>query len=341
MAARIVPLAEPPINGYHYLAFPLSVMAGHEEILPWFHSNFIQLCCAADFLEQGTLHFDFYNYDFTVYPLPWLDAQRISRSMISAAYPRVHEFLISSLDRGLAVYLFLNEYYLPHKRAYLEQTFYHDNFIYGYDDENERLYTVGYDKSGSYKKSAISYEELNDAYDRMEMVKDELNYVHLFRFDAGGEYEFDLRLVIDLLKEYLQGSDTSRHFGIFRNPKKQVYGIKVYDCLTQYMQYLLRGRISFDIRPFHLSWEHKKCMRSRIGYMADTFGWTGMEPFRQAYEEMENAALVARNMMLKYELTGNPRHLLNNIDRIGALKEKESKVVNDLIAALENSHFNL
>ncbi len=340
MAATILPLSDPPIIGYNYLAYPLSIMANHDEYLPWFHSNYIQLCCSADFLEQGTMHFDFYNYDFTVHPLPWLDIQRISRNLLSASYTHILHFLKDSLDRGLYVYLFLDEYYLSNKASYRSNHFYHDNFIFGYDDGDNILHTAGFDKTGIYKNYRMPFVELEGAYNHVEIIKDELDYVHLFQFKTSGQYDFDVKLVIRLLKEFIDSDNTSNHFSIFKNPKNQVYGIKVYHYMIEYLESLLVRKISYDIRPFHILWEHKKCMKARIKFIEDRYELQEMNIFYRLYEEIEQLADVIRITMIKFDITKNQQFILNNIGRIREMMQKEREVLGDLLNVLEKTHQN-
>ncbi|HEY0828013.1 MAG TPA: hypothetical protein VGE40_07960 [Bacilli bacterium] len=335
MVSRVLPLGQPPIIGYNYLSFPLSIMTNHEEYLPWFYSNYIQLCCSADFLEQGTMNFDFYNYDFTVHPLPWLDIQRISRELIFASYSDIKKFLMDSLDRGCYIYLFLDEFHLSHKTMHLSKHFYHDNFIYGYNDKEKMFNTVGFDKTRLFTNTLMPFSELDASFNGVEMIKDELNYIHLFRFNSNGQYDFDINLVIGLLQDFLQARNTSEHFSLFKNPNKQAYGMDVYRCIIEYFENLTAGNITCDVRPFHILWEHKKCMMAKLIYMENRYQSNDLQLIRQSYEEIEKASLVIRNVIIKYYATRNEKLILNNIEAIHKLMNRERELFSQLVDLLE------
>ena len=51
-------LSNSPIKGYTIHAYPLSIALNEEKCKPWFYSNYIQLVCDPDYIEN---FYDFNN----------------------------------------------------------------------------------------------------------------------------------------------------------------------------------------------------------------------------------------------------------------------------------------
>ena len=88
--------------------------------------------------------------------------------------------------------------------------------------------------------------------------------IGLLKYDNNRRYEFDLNLVLEQIRDYIESNNTSEKFRMLDAPEDGIYGIETYCYL---IHCLLEQRNNFDLRLLHILWEHKKCMLNRLIYM--------------------------------------------------------------------------
>ena len=71
MKRKILPTRQPPLMGYLFYMYPMSILANSDRYLPWFYSHFIQLF----YLEGAALKF---------YIHPFCTTHRIRDAFFSA-----------------------------------------------------------------------------------------------------------------------------------------------------------------------------------------------------------------------------------------------------------------
>ncbi|MEC0090183.1 hypothetical protein [Paenibacillus macquariensis] len=129
--------------------------------------------------------------------------------------------------------------------------------------------------------------------------------LEVFHFDAF------MKSILD----YAHSTNSSQHFSLFRNEDDKAYGLDIYPYIDQYLMNSLKE--TFDIRIFHLIWEHKINMVLKLNYISSHF-----RPIRpdiiDQFSQIENQALLVRNLALKYIITC--QHGL--LDKLRGLMEK-------------------
>lgn len=147
-------------------------------------------------------------------------------------------------------------------------------------------------------------------------------------------YKYDHELMIRYLKEYTYSINSLIHYrGLVDIDESFAYGIETYDVILDYMEALIDGVTRLDIRPFHIMWEHKKCMTNRLKYLLET-GCLNNEEILEQYKLLENEALVIRNVILKYQVAENKDLLLKVKNMIQTVKELDSTLCLKLLALL-------
>ncbi len=339
--SRKLPLADPPVIGYLHHAYILSILASDDRYLPWFRSNYIQLRFNRDLGDwKHTDYFNFYNYDFVVDPIPGLETNRIPRDLLTVTVPDALQFLIESLDLGCYLYLFTDQYYNPEHPYYRQAHFVHDMFLYGYDREAELFYSRGFDRQNSFRDYTISFADLASSYRFAEPEYPWQKYVYMLRRrDDDQPYPFNAALAADLLEEYLESVDSSYRLAMSRPSPNFVYGMETYGSLQAMLNRMWEEEHA-DIRPFHVLWEHKKCMLDRIAYMEERGDLPKEDGLSAAYAKIEESAQSMRYQMMKYgftrqesdlskigrrlsEMADTERILLGKV--LGRLREKDEK----------------
>lgn len=335
---KILPITMPPVIGYLHHAYPLSILANDEAYLPWFHSNYIQLYCPPNFQNSSrnrTMKFNFYRRpDQRVSFSPYLKVQLLNRDLIFKSPTDILPFIVACIDKGYYIQPTVDEYFLPDSAAYQKRPLVHETLIYGYDKQT--FAGIGYNKNGDYASYHIAFAELEQAVVQADLTGHyDPDGLRLFKYNSHVRYDFDIYLVREQITDLLHSRNTSHRFRMVANPANGAYGLATYPHLKSYIESLLYSPFSFDIRPAHILWEHKKCMVNRLKYMEGHGYLKSEDGFSMQYEELARKTGMLRMMLLKFKITRSPdliHRVLSNLDDIG---EAEQSLLQDLVKKFE------
>ncbi|MBJ6360481.1 hypothetical protein JFN88_03975 [Paenibacillus sp. MAHUQ-46] len=236
------------------------------------------------------------------------------------------DFIRESIDTGYYVHLNIDESVIPESPGYKKGPFFHPIFIYGYNNVERKFKVGGFFNQRKYQFIETDYKLIKQGYDKAIADQNNLwiNRLQLYKINPSANFLFDIECVLEGLTEYYFSVPSDRKVKHFENPDTTaVFGLRTYDSLKEYIGTIALKDLFIDIRPFHVIWEHKKVMISRLEYMSN------MEPnlnlYIEAYDKLGTDALIMRNMALKFNITEDTRlleQLLVNLNNI-QLKEKE------------------
>lgn len=352
-STKILPLAEPRIYSYSSHATALSIVANDEDYLPWFHSNYIQLCGLKDYRVTYDLPLDFYmgpRKDSNYYVnTNWLTFLSTERQLVESTCGDIIKYVIACIDQNHYVALHLDEFYMEDRWAYKSRKWDHENLIFGYDLERQIFHIIGFKGTNrKFKASEISFEVFKEAYDRIDdrgILNNWRSQIILIRkvdkeIDPfKGNYVFNLDLVIHTIEEFLGSQDGSRKFSMFQNRLTHlVFGLEVYDSIKANLP-----EFWFDFRPVHVLLEHKSCMVERIRFLKDN-GYLAEDEYTYlhgSYSKMVRTCMVMRSTQLRYIASKDREKdsylldkIITELDRL-ALFEKE--VLGHMLVVLKQS----
>lgn len=351
-SVKILPLAKPRIYSYSSHATALSIMAHDEDYLPWFHSNYIQLCALRDYKVPFDLPLDFYmgpRKDSNYYVnTNWLTFISTERKLVENTCGDIIKYVIACIDQDHYVALHIDEYYMEDRWAYRSRKWDHENLIFGYDLDRQIFHIIGFKGTNrKFEASEISFEVFKQAYEQIDdrYPNDWRSQILLFRKvhrDIGpfkGNYSFDLDLVIRTLEEFLESEDASKKFGMFQNRLSHLaFGLEVYDTIKKNLPVYWS-----DYRPMHVLLEHKSCMVERVQYMKDN-GYLAEEEYaylHESYSRMVRACMVMRSTQLRYIASKDREkdsHLLDKImTDLDELAAFEKEVIGRMLIILKQS----
>ncbi len=146
----------------------------------------------------------------------------------------------------------------------------------------------------------------------------------------------DTKYIKDTLIEYLESKDSKNHFRMMRNRfNDTVFGVNVYDAvLKQIGKQLSAEDPDFDIRALHILYDHKVLMMERLKYMMDNGYLEFNGEILDAYMEVENLMLTARNLLIKTSITGKVDCMDRFEKYLMSAKEKETAVLKQVVEML-------
>ncbi|WP_018753411.1 hypothetical protein [Paenibacillus sanguinis] len=317
----------PIINTYNCYASTFSIVELNKVTLPWFHSNFIQIC-----YDSKSNWFFFENHNVLDTCL-WLENCKLTRDTIQRRYSNVTEFVIESIDSDFYAYFLVNPYCISAFNS--DEQGIHEILIFGYDLENEWVYIANNFENGKYIKSKCTFQELENSFHHVAF---DWVGIRLYRKnDPEMKVKFNEEYVLRSLKAYLDGTPSLMQ----PSPPSWwtydcTYGIEVYNKLaSQIIAGIEQESFDIDIRAFHLFWEHKKCMVLRIQYMLEEHGKVLLRSLLKQYIELQERTFVLRNVAIKYNIMKNKSIIQTLISGLQEIMEKEKRIIRDFILVLE------
>ncbi len=321
-------LHNPPINCYLHHAYPLTVAMSHKDFNAWFYSNYIQL---EYFINGNTLNFLTYPISGFSSLCPLLDYERLDLEFIYKSNINVIDLIKNSISLGYYVMTYTDEYYIPDRISYERKIhFRHEIMIYGFDSDKSVFNVIGFNKELKYSPSCVSFSEFETSY--LNSINKTNDFILMKAKDSKSyrpSYEFDIVNVKNLLTDYLFSKNTSENFRLIGKPNNGICGISVYDELIKYYQNILNddsGKVC-DIKHFHLLYEHKKAMVSRLEYLAENKYINSNNDITSIFGELEKKSLNMRNIIMKYNSTKNKKHLNYIIDSLPKMYQIEKKAI--------------
>lgn len=314
------------------LCLGINTNNGQNQYYDWLYSNYIQLSYNT---TDIAVWLDYYNAPRKSYGYhglhQFIDIMHEPVREIKEKYPTFLEYIKWHIQHEYYMELRMDEYYIPHRQAYQREHYWHNNMIYGFDDEKQVFFIIGYEMK-------LIFTEVT--YDEFEQSVVEIPYdvdVKKERYLPNTvTYKLQKNVVLHSLQEFLYGLNSSEKYGQMMPVSEEVYGIKIFDALLD----TKRGNqlLLEDTRITFLLYEHANLMKERIQYLIK-IGMLQNDLSSQAL--LQNASdLVLFTQKLKNTMIINQnKHCFEHelVSMLKELKEKERVVVGDLICLLENN----
>lgn len=323
MNARQLPLKYPMINSSMDSSHLLSVVGLSQNNTHWLNNQYSQIYCG---YGSDVLDIDFLSPEYPRGQFPHLLIQEADTDPDVAV-----EQIIKSIQENMYVELSIDEFFIEGKHYYNKAHFNRHFLIYGYDLQNNSISLAGPDYNKIFNHHSLSFTQLINSLRYHLSHKQSIRFICLDdRFEVG----FDLLALIKDLHDYLNSNHMKRSLEPYVKEDTLVWGIGVYTQLKIYLDKLSQGEIFYCIRPFHLLWEHKKCMLNRIKYLIQ-LGYSIPESVRVGYEDLYETALILRNILVKYHLSndGNLIRIASNL--LEKVASEEQILLSRLLLELE------
>ncbi len=342
MSNMTLPMQIPFISCYPYHANLFSVILNNRTSLPWIFNNYVLL--ESPKKNDIGMRIDFYS-SLLWKTCPWIYYQRISRELVNLKWKLVTDFVIKSISLGYYVYFNVDTFFISSYDSYQKHHAIHDIFVFGYDDQKQMFNVADNFRSGVYSHDEISFKELIEGYSNINKTKggrldgeiDWLNGIELISYRDKYGYNFDIDLLKCDLHDYLH-SQNSRKIGWARSDQfwknECIYGIGIYDILVNYLENNIRKNEQYDMRPFHVLWEHKKMMVLRLEFLLDQNYIIESSGLVEEYKHIEELSLIIRNLWIKSSITKNGKILNDILYKLDELRKLEFTCIQRIIENL-------
>lgn len=245
------------------------------------------------------------------------------------------------IDDGWYIMGYYDEYYIPETASFKWRHFRHTMLIYGYDDESQLFYAMGYTGDRKYRSHCLTYDEFISSigvdFDRKNepYVKRDIERIEFDAFKLNEEcnFAFDLSQIYTSLLDYINSEDSG-----FRRQKELKYGI---DCEKEFVNYIT-GTKGFDLdeRYSRFFMELKELMVRRLEYLTNE--QIVSQEVLSEYKKICEQQKIIHLFFIKYNLTQDESIIdrlaekMNNI--IEAEKNVLPRIIDEIYACLVRKH---
>lgn len=177
---------------------------------------------------------------------------------ISADYEERLLFVKSCINEGKYVEFYANQKFVIDQ---CDTDFFHHNLIYGYDDGKKHILMLGYNFKGHVKLFHMKYD---DFIKPINFLSD-YSKICLIEYDLNMSiFDIDIPYVMEMIRQYLDGFNSSWYLQSIVQNNEKVYGMKVYEewlKRDEWLSYFINDR-----RILYVLYEHKICMKERIKF---------------------------------------------------------------------------
>ncbi len=295
MGTRKLSMSEPLIYTYNIYGSIFSMISDDPAIWPWVYNNFIQIKYVVDW---RSFYFD--NHYLLFDNCPWLTHSIIPRRMLESSTSLVN-FIIECINNKSYIYLYIDRYYISKSSVFNTKHIWHELLIYGYDLDNKVFYIADNLGNGKYIKTECTFNELEKGYWAIDSDVEFYHNIHLFDKHYEDGINLDTEQILLTLENYLFSKKTINMYV----KEKTLYGIDTISLLMEHLGNCSSGDLWLDTRAFHLFWEHKKLMVSRLEYLKRNSNLVIDDKIIEGYESLKNSYLINRNLALKFNTTRN------------------------------------
>jgi hypothetical protein len=328
---KVLPFNYPAITSYPEHAFFHSGLSHHKDFETYLYSNYIQLSVQ----WNRRINFDYVDLMDTRTPL--MEIQRLPKRNLENFGIGIINFIVTSIDNGYYYYAYVNEYHIPGSPAYQKYSFSHMILVYGYDLEGKTLNIAGFLENRKFMASKVSFLEFEKAYQELDDTGS-FSYMKILDFytiNENGKYGFDVKWVIEQLKDYFYSKNTSERYRAIRNPIQTYYGLEVFTFLKKCLYEASENDYKLHRESYHVLLDHKKCMHDRVRYLFAN-QYINDESICDRYADLVNDTMILRNLMLKYNIKKDKSLIEKIANKIDSIVMNERDVLEQLISALEN-----
>ena len=359
------------MTAYCHHAFPLCIILADDKLQTWYYEHFIQLFSLKGFHDAGlrglprsptavneiviSLPFSSDDMDKAsqwreITVVDFIDTIQIYKDVLHIAYAcdPLHrdliDCMITHINGGSYLCVFLDEYYLPGKKAFGIYHAIQPTLIYGYDHDLKRVKVVGFDANQIFGRLTFDFDTVVRAYEQAkcklaELTNEQRSLVDVIRprrFEVA--YPFSMSRFLTELNDYISASCHSPHFYLEAAGRFSFgvetweaalaqgvhFGLGVYRDIDDGLNNLLRNKHVMDYKQMHLLFEHKKGLYDRLNFVASTFiNQAAFQQFLADYESIVKRLQLARLKFLKYVYSGNSNILREVIDGVTTAAQDE------------------
>lgn len=311
-------------KAYQYSAYALgAIKASLTDSHLWAAGKFLSI-----YFESNS-HLHMYDADFWSINegITTQSSITINRTTMRLSRSELLEVVEHKIRDGNYIVGMFDEFYIPRKKSYRKQHYFHDYLIYGFDESQQVLKAAGYLDNARYDIYDIPY----DAYCDSIMLCD-TDEVTLYFHYVDNQYAPTLPIA-DIrckLEDILLSKPNLPHY---EGESEKIYGIAGMKLFQRYIMDFSQDKL--DLRNSRTYTEYFQYMYSRLQVLAHA-GYLGDDNWiNDYYNDLVKPSLIIHNMCVKYNICKNKEVLTRAGDMIQLVNMREIDYIKRLMEKLD------
>lgn len=326
------------VTSYPRHANLLAIIGQFEEGKAWFWNHFLQLQINGGSYEAMNLDFCVGDLMNMVYNCPFLSCSTREAGEFAAMEDAVCDIVMNYLDQGIYVYMPVDWYYISPYESMGKTHNAHDILILGYDRADREFIAADFFGNFRYQKSRCGFQDFAEGCKNAVDLPCVLDKVLLLK-PVEKIYEFNIHFVKALLRDYLKGTNSNyRFFPIksypdFLHNELFLFGTEIYNKLSGYLE---EGDEQIKLRSYYVLYDHKNVLYCLAKYLYCNGYVIEGERFIEACNELKEQAEILKNMIIKYNMTGDKELLQRSSSLLRSIRKTETALLRDIISNLRD-----
>ncbi|MEK4998147.1 hypothetical protein [Paenibacillus sp. FSL H7-0918] len=315
-----LPIKYPMVNSSMNSSHLLSVVEVCSSKMDWLHNHYIHLYLGAN---MDVMDLEFLSPEQSLGHFPYLNFKEIRLGPECVAVKQI----LDCLAEKEYVEVSLDEFYIEGKHYFNKVHFERNFMIYGYDDLSHTFSIAGSDYDKIFEFHELPADQIISS---LRAHAFERHSIRSVRLNEADKMHFEPTTLIASLGDYYYSRQPKTMVTCPETDGGSCWGMKVYGALLDYLDRLARNEIFYCVRPFHLLWEHKKCMVNRLGYLSQC-GYNLSDFIMKGYEDIYETTLILRNILVKYHLEPDLNLLRIAARTVESIDEQERALLSALL----------
>lgn len=309
---KIINVIQPTITSYNTYAHLLAIMEASYGNTESFHNWFInQYLILKGFRNNMMATFIFDDpFNENRIGCRFVEPAFIPFSFIKKNNIDIIKFIKDMISDNYAVHIWLDQFYLPlNAEFYKKHHFVHDPMIYGYINDDFLLadfyggekYNLNNLVGAQYIRDSF-YENKTENFETTKNINNQL--VVCVRPRSFMEYEYDHNKLKYVINKHLSGFSLKKGY-------KQDFEMGI-NCYDLFINFLLTVPKTIDLGSCHVFYDHKVAAYKTVEYLLETNKINQENDLKKNFNKLREHALIARNLAMKYNLSGS-KELLDKI----------------------------
>jgi len=288
--------------------FPYTILHTFPEYEDYLMENYMQ---CFGYIDEDFRHMAFGYEDGIAYNNMFYDSGPLDivfHSYMAGIQLDIKKYIISSIDNGNYIVIFVDEYYIEGRPAYKKEHRLHDILIFGYDEEKFNYFVFGRRPIFS----SFHQNQIDDAYrsgydiymtapleERINWVN-EKSVILMKPRPLQNPYSFSGRRFVENLKSYLKGEFSASYDSFVMSGEKCHIGV--------YNTNLIKNYVDGTAETFYITYpavhawhESKKNVLNKLKYCYEKVNLENSKLIADYEMEVRKQAEKIRLSFLKYD----------------------------------------
>jgi len=330
------------MNSYLDTAYKSSIVFAINGYEHWYLDKHIQLITYRCVEHGIKLIYKGANYQKELYK-EILSVRHCTSHMIR---DDIIEFLRAKISEGYYVEMGMDEFYLHDKVNYQRRHYFHPSLFYGFDNDKQELFALGFNATNSFTALSFSYNEVKSAFDSFIHASpvcpsDVGAYLYKRVENLSFAYEQLVPRFLYEFEEYLFSIRSDACISPYVDPAYErafSFGLNTYDTILMALRDPEFLRV--DYRSFHIIAEHKTEISFKLKWLCSQLPCL-REPMCGVLASYDDLIAQAERLRIKalysFNKKCNSETLIPQLQRVQQLDSELSQKIYETLLPFEHT----